>query len=387
LPNGNQPGPNEPSTVRRALPEQPCSQAIPGELTAYDPATAPKSVWSSTMRAIWITKSGGPKALQVREAADPQPEPGEVRVRVAAAGLCFADVMATQGLYPDAPKPPCVVGYEVAGVVDALGQGVAGPAVGSRVLALTHFGGHADLVCVAAQRVLEIPTGMSFEQAAAVPVNYLTAYHMLFRVANVRPGERLLLHMAAGGIGIAVLQLSRTVEGLTVFGTASAAKHDVLRNEGCAHPIDYHTADYAAEVRRVTGGMGVDVVLDPLGGRDWRKGLKLLRPGGRLVAFGFANLASGQRRHPFRIATQLLGVPRITPLQLMDHNRAISGVNIGHLWGEVAMLRDELKAVLALWEADTVKPRIDAVYPFAEAAAAQRRILNRQNVGKVVLTP
>ena len=327
------------------------------------------------MRAIWITSAGGPGALQVRETADCEAGPGQVRIRVRAAGLNFADVMAAQGLYPDAPKPPCVVGYEAAGVVDALGGGVLDHAVGQRVVALTHFGGHADVVCVPAEQVFQIPDEMSFEEAAALPVNYLTAYHMLFRVACVRPGERVLVHMAAGGVGLAVLQLCRTVGNLEVFGTASAAKHDVLRAEGCAHPIDYHATDYAAEVRRLTAGEGVDIVLDPLGGHDWRKGLKLLRPCGRLVAYGFANLASGQRRRPARLVSQVAGIPLLTPLQLMNHNRTVSGVNIGHLWGQVAILREELQAVLALWDQGRVKPLVDRTYPFAEAAAAHRRIL------------
>jgi synaptic vesicle membrane protein VAT-1 len=339
------------------------------------------------MRAIWITRHAGPEALEVRERADPEPGPGQVRIRVRAAGLSFADVMAAQGLYPDAPKPPCVVGYEVAGVVDALGSGRPGHAVGQRVLAMTHFGGHSDVVCVPAEQVLSIPEAMSFETAAALPVNYLTAYHMLFRVANIRPGERVLVHMAAGGVGTAVLQLCRTVDDVEVFGTASAAKHGTLRAEGCTHPIDYHATDYAAEVRRLTGGQGVDVVLDPLGGNDWRKGLKLLRPFGRLVAFGFANLASGPRRRPAHMAAQVLGVPLLTPLQLMNQNKTVSGVNVGRLWGEIAALREELQAVLALCDQGRINPRIDGSYPFTEAAAAHRRILRHQNVGKIVLTP
>jgi synaptic vesicle membrane protein VAT-1 len=339
------------------------------------------------MRAVWITRHGGPEALEVRETADPVPGPGQVRIRVSAAGLNFADVMAAQGLYPDAPKPPCVVGYEAAGVVDALGEGRPGPAAGQRVLAMTHFGGQSDVVCVPAEQVLPIPDAMSFQAAAALPVNYLTAYHMLFRVANVRPGERVLVHMAAGGVGMAVLQLCRTVDDLVMFGTASAGKHDVLRAEGCTHPIDYRATDYAAEVRRLTGGEGVDVVLDPLGGNDWRKGLKLLRPLGRLVAFGFANLASGPRRRPAHMASQVLGVPLLTPIQLMNQNRTVSGVNIGHLWGEIGALREELEAVLALWDQGAIKPHIDGSYPFTDAASAHRRILRRQNVGKVLLTP
>jgi len=242
-------------------------------------------------------------------------------------------------------------------------------------------------VCVPTDQALPIPEAMSFETAAALPVTYLTAYHMLFRVASVRPGERILVHMAAGGVGTAVLQLCRTMDDLVVFGTASAGKHDVLRAEGCAHPIDYHATDYAAEVRRLTRGEGVDVVLDPLGGNDWRKGLKLLRPGGTLVAFGFANLASGQRRRPARLASQVLGVPLLTPLQLMNQNKTVSGVNVGRLWGEMAVLREELQAVLALWDQGRIKPHIDGSYPFTEAAAAHRRILQRQNIGKILLTP
>jgi synaptic vesicle membrane protein VAT-1 len=339
------------------------------------------------MRAVWITRPAGPGALEVRETVDPEPGPGQVRIRVRAAGLNFAEVMAAQGLYPDAPKPPCVVGYEVAGVIDALGAGTQGHQAGQRVLALTHFGGHADVVCVPTGQVLPMPEAMSFTEAAAIPVNYLTAYHMLFRVAAVRAGERVLVHMAAGGVGTAVLQLCRTVDDLEVFGTASAAKHDLLRAEGCAHPIDYHTTDYAAEVRRLTAGEGVDVVLDPLGGHDWRKGLKLLRPCGRLVAYGFANLASGQRRRPARLVSQAAGIPLLTPLGLMNHNRTVSGVNIGHLWGQITILREELQAILVLWEQGKVKPLIDMTCPFAEAAAAHRRILQHQNTGKIVLTP
>jgi NADPH:quinone reductase-like Zn-dependent oxidoreductase len=339
------------------------------------------------MRAVWIMKTGGPEALAVRETPDPEAGPGQVRVRVHAAGLNFAEVMARQGLYPDAPKPPCIVGYEVAGVVDALGPGVVEPPIGRRVMALVRFGGHADTVCAPAEQVLEIPDEMSFEEAAALPVNYLTAYHMLFRVANLRPAERVLVHMAAGGVGIAVLQLCATVDGVTTFGTASATKHEVLRAEGCTHPIDYRSVDYVQEVRRITDGEGVDIVLDPLGGRDWKKGMRLLRSPGRLVAYGFANLAAGERRNPIRLARQAIGVPVLTPLGLMNRNHSISGVHIGHLWRRATMLREELEALLALWRAGQIKPHIDTVFPFASAWQAHQRISERRNVGKVVLVP
>ena len=339
------------------------------------------------MRAVWITKAGGPEVLAVRESADPEPGPGEVRIAVRAAGLNFAEVMARQGLYPDAPKPPCVVGYEVAGVVDAVGAEVAGLQAGQRVLALVRFGGHADTVCAPAERVLPMPDDLGFVDGAALPVNYLTAYHMLFRVAQLRPGARVLVHMAAGGVGIAVLQLCRTVPGVVTFGTASAAKHEVLREEGCTHPIDYRTEDYAARVRDLTGGEGVDLVLDPLGGRDWKRGLGLLRPVGQLIAYGFANLHAGERRSVRRLIGQFAGVPLLTPFAMMNRNQTVSGVNLGHLWGRPDLLREELSALLGLWSAGAVRPRIDGVFPFAEAAAAHRRIGGRRNIGKVVLVP
>ena len=188
------------------------------------------------MRAIWIKKYGGPDVLEIREQADPTPQRGEVRIRVRACGLNFAELMAREGLYPDAPKPPCVVGYEASGVVDALGAGVTEPRVGTSVLALTRFGGHADAVCVPVAQTRVMPEGMSFEEAAALPVAYVTAYHLLFRVTQLRPRTRVLIHMAAGGVGLAALQLCRTVPDVVVFGTASASKHDFFASKGTTTP-------------------------------------------------------------------------------------------------------------------------------------------------------
>jgi NADPH:quinone reductase-like Zn-dependent oxidoreductase len=339
------------------------------------------------MRAITIPKHGGPEVLEVREAPDPTPKRGEVRVAVRACGLNFAEVMARQGLYPDAPKPPVVVGYEGSGVIDAVGEGVEGLSVGDRVLYLSRFGGHASHVCVPALQAVKMPDAMTFEQGAAIPVVYLTAYHMLFRVARIRPGERLLVHMAAGGVGIAVLQLARTVERLTIFGTASASKHDRLRELGCDHPIDYRSADYVAEVRRLTEGQGVDVVLDALGGPDWAKGFDLLRENGMLVAFGLANANTGPKRNLLHVLGQIVRVPRFSPMKLMDQNKAVAGVNVGHLWNRMDLMREEIDAIVRLFEAGVVAPVIDGTYSFDQAAEAHRRLGEGKNVGKVLLVP
>jgi len=339
------------------------------------------------MRAIWIPKHGGPEVLEVRETPDPTVRPGHVRVRVRAAGLNFAEVMARMGLYPDAPPPPCIVGYEASGVIDAVGEGVTDLKEGDRVIALSRFGAHADTLVVPAIQALRMPEAMSFEEGAAIPVNYITAYHMLFRVGGLRPGNKVLVHMAAGGVGIAALQLCRTVPDVTTFGTASGSKHDIIRKEGCDHPIDYHHVDYADEVRQKTGGKGVDIVLDALGGKDWKKGYALLRPAGRLIAFGFANMSSGERRNYFNMAKQAVSIPMFTPLGLMDKNRSVAGVNIGHLWDEMEMLREEMNAIIALYGEGKIKPHVSATFSFERAAEAHRMIQERKNIGKVVLIP
>jgi NADPH:quinone reductase-like Zn-dependent oxidoreductase len=339
------------------------------------------------MRTITIAKHGGPEVLEIREVDDPTPGPGQVRIRVRAAGLNFAEVMARKGLYPDAPKAPMVVGYEVAGEIDALGEGATGFRVGERVAALTRFGGHAEAVCVPEAQVFRMPDAMSFEEGAALPVVYLTAHHMLFQIFRVRAGDRVLVHMAAGGVGTAALQLCRTVPGVTVFGTASASKHEYVRSLGCDHPIDYRTLDYADEVRRLTGGEGVDVVLDALGGRDWKKGYGLLRPGGLLIAFGWANMSQGERRNPLRVMKELTGLPMFTPTTLMNDNRGVAGVNMGHMWDFIPAMRWQADRLMALYTEGAVRPHIDSVLPFTEAAEAHRRLESGKTVGKVVLVP
>ncbi len=323
--------------------------------------------------------------LRVLERPDPEPTAGEVRVRVELAGLNFADVMARMGLYPDAPKLPCTVGYEVSGVIDRVGAGVEGLAEGDRVLALTRFGGQASVVCATAAQVRRLPAKMTLEQAAALPVTYLTAFHILHRVARVRRGARVLVHGAGGGVGVAAVQLLKREPEIEIFGTASPSKHDFLRELGVHHPIDYRSQDYVAEVRRLTGGRGVDLILDPLGGPDWTRGYELLAPAGHLCTFGFANMRAGTTRSLGRIVSQLVRVPRWSPMKLMDDNKAVSGVNMGHLWGELELLGDEIDELLRLFDAGHISPIIDSVFAFEEAAAAHLRLEERKNAGKVLL--
>src|SRR5689334_21376505 len=239
------------------------------------------------MKALVQTGNGGYDVLRVQERPEPVVGPGEVRVAVKAAGVNFADTMARLGLYPDAPKPPCVMGYEVSGVVESVGAGVSEHAVGDRVVAGTQFGGQAELIVVPEAQVLPLPERLSFEQGAAFPVNYGTGYAAMIVMGSLREGDRVLIHAAAGGVGISATQIARNV-GAEIFGTASPEKHEAIRAQGVDHPIDYRSLDFEKEVLRLTDGEGIDLAIDALGPASFRKDYRLLRAGGRLVMYGLS---------------------------------------------------------------------------------------------------
>jgi NADPH:quinone reductase-like Zn-dependent oxidoreductase len=337
------------------------------------------------MRHAVIVRHGPPEVLEMHEAPDPAPGDGEIRIAVRAAGVNFADVLARLGLYPDAPKPPVVVGYEVSGVVDAVGRGVTTHREGDRVVALTRFGGYADRAVVQASFAFPVPGGLDDAGAAAIPVNYLTALLALYRLANITAGETVLIHGAGGGVGIAATQLAR-LRGATIIGTASSTKHDAIREQGVGHPIDYRTADVTAEVRRLTNGRGADVVLDPIGGRSFAESYQLLAPLGRLVLYGVSSIASGERRSVWRALTTLVRMPRFKPLSLMNRNRGVFGLNLGHLWDERRQLAEAMTLVLREVSAGRLSPVVARTFPLDRAADAHRFIQSRSNIGKVVLT-
>jgi NADPH:quinone reductase-like Zn-dependent oxidoreductase len=337
------------------------------------------------VRQVVIVRHGAPEVLQSREAADPVPGAGEIRIAVRAAGVNFADVLARLGLYPDAPKPPVVVGYEVSGVVDAIGPGVATHRAGDRVVALTRFGGYADRAIVPADLAFAIPGQLDHASAAAIPVNYLTAHIALRRMANLAAGETVLVHGAGGGVGIAATQIAK-LRGATVLGTASASKHEAIRAIGVDHAIDYRRGDVAGDVRRLTNGRGVDVVLDPIGGRSFADSYRLLAPLGRLIVYGVSSMAGGERRSLLRALTVLVQMPRFKPLSLMNRNRGVFGLNVGHLWDERARLADAMRQVLDDVAAARLRPIVARTFPLERADDAHRFLQTRSNIGKVVLT-
>ncbi len=332
------------------------------------------------MRAIVITKHGGPSVLQVQEQADPTLGPGEVRIDVAAAGINFADVMARMGLYQDAPKTPCVVGYEVAGTVLELGDGVEGFTVGQRVIAGTQFGGYASQVAVPAADVIALPDELSFEQGAAIPVNYGTAWAGLIGFGSLQPGERVLVHSVGGGVGIAATQIAKRT-GAEVYGTASPAKHARCQELGVDHTIDYTKSGWEQGLPKF------DVILDAVGGKSFRTGYDLLKPGGRLVAFGASAIVTGQRRNLLTALRTVIRMPRFNLIKQMSESKAVIGLNMLTLWKDRGTLQPWIGPLREMLDDGTVKPVVAGAFSFEDAGAAQSMITERKNLGKVVLTP
>ena len=337
------------------------------------------------MRQVVVTRHGPPKVLQVHDAPDPIPGPGEVRIAVRAAGVNFSDILARVGLYPGAPRPPCVVGYEVAGVIDAAGPGTSRRRVGDRVMAFTDFGGYADSVVVPEALTFPAPARLSDIEAAAVPVTYLTAVVALYRLANLSAGETVLIHGAAGGVGTAAVQLAR-LRHATVIGTASPQKHDAVRALGADHVIDYQGGDVTARVLALTNNQGVDVVLDPLGGRSLRRSYRLLAPLGRLIIYGASDALPGARRRLWRVTRTFLQMPTFRPLALLHDNRSVHGLHLGRLFGEVPRLAPLMDLVCREIDAGHLQPVIALALPLERAADAHQFMHDRANIGKIVLT-
>jgi synaptic vesicle membrane protein VAT-1 len=329
--------------------------------------------------------------LRVEERPTSPPGPGEVAISVRAAGINFADTMARCGTYPDAPAPPCVIGYEVAGEVESVGAGVESVREGDRVCAATRFGGYSEHVTVPAGQVFALPQDVPFEQGAAFPVNYGTAYAALVIMGGVRAGDRVLIHSAGGGVGTAATQVAKA-RGAEVFGTASASKHDAIRTNGVDHAIDYRSTDFEDEVRRITGGDGVDVVIDALGPASFRKDYRLLRQGGRLVMYGLADVQTGDTRNVPAVLRNLVRMPFATvpwwkSLSMMNENKGVFGLNMLHWWDQEGDLERITEPLAAALEAGELEPVVAESFPFERAGDAHRFLQDRRNIGKVVLVP
>jgi NADPH:quinone reductase-like Zn-dependent oxidoreductase len=336
------------------------------------------------MKALVLTAHGAPDVLKVREQPDPIARRGQIRVAVRAAGVNFADIMARQGLYPDAPKPPAILGYEVAGTVESVGDGVTLWNVGDRVIAATRFGGFAELAVVSQNDALALPDALGFEEGAAIPVVYGTAYAAVVRLGNVQRGEWIMIHAVAGGVGIAATQLAHGL-GARIFGTASKRKHAAVQAQGVEQVIDYHTENVPRAIRKITGGRGLDVILDARGGRDFKESYELLRAGGRLVMYGASSIITDERRNLVSALKLIIGMPRFGSMNLMEQNKSVLGLNLLRLWDDRGSFEEIARPLAKLLADGDIKPVVGRVFPIEQAPEAHRFLQERQNIGKVVL--
>ena len=338
---------------------------------------------------IVVTHYGGPDALQVVEEECPEPKAGEVRVRVLAAGVALPDVLAREGVHPETPPVPFTPGWDLVGVVNRLGDGVAGIEPGHRVAAMPIHGAYAEFVCLPQRELVLVPSGLDAAEAVSLVLNYITAFQMLHHSAHVKAGQRVLIHGAAGGVGTALLQLGR-LAGLQMYGTCSSRGAPVVSALG-GTPIDYRHADFVEEIHRLTGD-GVDAVFDPIGGVHLWQSRKALRQGGRVVGYGLTTSLRGEgltasrpgRRQRFR-GTARFGLYIAGSWLLPGRKRVVpySIQTLKRLWP--ALFREDLIALFDLLQQHRIRPLIARRFPFAEARQAHELLGKGGVIGKIVL--
>jgi NADPH:quinone reductase len=334
-------------------------------------------------RRIVVPRYGGPEVMKVVEEPIPEPGQGEVRVRIAVAGVGYPDVLIREGTYPGGPKPPFTPGYEFVGTVDKLGEGVTGFELGQRVGAIPVYGSHADYRCVPAWWLVPVPAGLDPAEAAVVIFNYVTAYQMLHRAARVKQGERLLVHGAAGGVGTAVLQLGHLAD-LALFGTGSGTHTGVISALG-ATPIDYAKESFVDRIRELTGD-GVDVALDGIGGKVSIGSYRALRRGGRLVMYGHYGTTVGGRKSARRIAVFYLYGALVFAGNLLPNGKRVRAFQVAKLRDRrPEWFREDATTLFELLGEGKIEPIVAERVPLVEARRAHEHLGRGGVIGKQVL--
>ena len=338
---------------------------------------------------IVVTHYGGPDALRVIEEECPEPGKGEARVRVLAAGVSLPDIMAREGIHPETPRVPYTPGWDLVGVVDRLGEGVAGVEPGQMVAAMPISGAYAEFVCLPQRELVPVPSGLNAAEAVSLVLNYITAYQMLHYSAKVRAGQRALIHGASGGVGTALLQLGR-LAGLEMYGTCSVRGAPAVSELG-AIPIDYKNQDFVKEILRLTGE-GVDVVFDPIGGTHMWHSRRALRHGGKVVGYGNTTSLRGKGLASDRPGrrNRLHGIPiyalYIAGGWLLPGRKRVIPYSIQTLKRlRPAMFRKDLVTLFDLLQQQKIKPLIARRLPLAEARQAHELLGKGGMTGKIVL--
>jgi NADPH2:quinone reductase len=338
------------------------------------------------LKAAVVSHYGGPEVLTIRDMQTPTPLPKEILVRIQAIGLNFADIFGRFGVYPGTPKPPFIPGLEFAGDVVKIGAEVKRFQGGERVMGYCRQGSHAEFVAVDESFAVTLPLLMSYEIGASFLATYLSAYHGIIRLANLRRGEKLLVHAAAGGVGISTVQLAKHI-GAEIFGTAgSAEKLSLARDQGADHVINYNEGDFAEEIRSLTNGYGVDVVMDSVGGEVYKKSWQLLAQMGRYILYGVSAVTGKGALSKIKAARVFSFMKPIFPQSLLHANKGLFGFNLGTLRGKENYFFEAVTELLKLYEQGTLRPLIGKIFPFDQIVEAHQYLQSRQSVGKVIVT-
>ena len=334
-------------------------------------------------QSIFVTKHGVPDVLQLKPDSLEEPKTGEVCVKIKYSGINFADIMGRMGLYPTAPKPPYVPGFEIAGIIEKTGDDSNQSLVGRAVVGLSRFHGYSTRANVPVNQLFFI-NEKRLDVAAAVPVNYLTAYFMMVHQAAIRKGETILIHGIGGGVGIAALQIAQHL-GVKIIGTCSGWKHDQIREMGVEHLIDYRTENFKERVLEITDGKGADVIIDSLGGKALKSSYECLAEFGRLISYGFSRAAPGTKKNILKILPEYLGIPKFNPMHLMSQNKGVFGFHLGLIRKREDLVKQYGSLLLKWLDEGFISPKVDAVFPLKKAAEAHQYISDRKNFGKVLL--
>ena len=334
-------------------------------------------------RRVAITKAGSPSVLKILEMPMPVPKEGEVCIEVHFAGINFADTLMRLGLYQPRPPFPFTPGYELSGTIHSIGEGVSNFEVGQRVVAAMPTGGQSSHVAVKTSRVIPVPDDMGLDAAAAMPVTYLTAHHMLHYLGHMKKGDTVLIHGGAGGVGTAALQLCQWAGIERVWATASGSKSEIIEKFG-GIAIDRHNEDFVEIVKSATDGRGVDHILDPIGGYNLTRSLSVLAEGGRLYTYGMSAAAPSSKRSLIRAFLAWRKTPKFDPLKLMTRNRGVFGVHMG-TWKDEDAMSEQLYKIMEGIKLGHLKPVIDSVFDAEDVADAHQYIHDAKNIGKVLL--
>ncbi len=335
------------------------------------------------MKKVIYPKIGGTDSIQIVEEKLDLPKENQVKVRVHRAGINFADLMMRQGLYGSNPDFPFTPGYEASGEIIDLGKEITNLQLGQRVIAMTGFGGYSEEVIVDSNRVVPIPDNISFDQAAAMPVTYGTAYHMLVHLGGLKKGDSVLIHHAAGGVGTAAAQICQAYGAGLIIGTASESKKEFVESLGMRF-VNRDQEDFVKVCKDMTNGKGVHQAIDPVAGKHLMRSYNALRNGGKLHCFGASSAVPNQKRSIIAAIRMWINTPKFDPMKMMNSNKSLFGVHMGRLEDE-DIFANHLAELGELMNQGKINPIIDSVWRFEKVADAQMHMHNRKNKGKVLL--